>query len=78
MKFEKLLPEWMPADRPELKLRAKEAKPVENRLSGLKDLSFAYFQSTFLNCHSLHLVVSSRLITICGLSPQGTKLLPSY
>jgi len=37
MKFEKLLLEWTPAIRPELKLRAKGAKPVENRLSGLKE-----------------------------------------
>jgi len=37
MRFEKLLPEWTPAIRPELKLRAMGTKPVENRLSGLKE-----------------------------------------
>ena len=36
MKLEKLLPEWTLAIRPELELRAKGAKPVENRLPDLK------------------------------------------
>ena len=62
---------------PDLRYEIVDVVPTDDRVWVRYNSSFAYSQSTFRICHTLHMVVSRKFTTICGIVSQVAWVLPN-